>query len=152
MWDDLCSVIYNKSMTKLKPNLGGRPTKLNDEMVEKAQWYLDNHKELGDLVPTVVGMALHLDVATNTIYNWAGRDNPKFLRLFIRVEQIQHQALVNGGLAGHYNPAITKMMLTKHGYSDKQEIDHRSPDGTMSPTGKSLDDFYKDVPAKPRPS
>jgi len=25
-------------------------------------------------------------------------------------------------------------MMTKHGYSDKQELAHTSPDGSMSPT------------------
>ena len=33
---------------------------------------------------------------------------------------------------------------------DKQVVDHISSDGSMSPKGKSLDDFYaEDVPAKP---
>ncbi|WP_415843310.1 terminase small subunit [Xenorhabdus thuongxuanensis] len=41
--------------------------------------------------------------------------------------------LINKGLTGDFNSTIAKMMLTKHGYSDKQEIDHRSPDGSMSP-------------------
>ena len=35
----------------------------------------------------------------------------------------QEKTLVNGSLRGEMNPAISKMMLTKHGYSDKQEID-----------------------------
>jgi len=46
---------------------------------------------------------------------------------------LQHRGLVNGGLSGKFNPAITKMMMTKHGYSDKQELAHTSPDGSMSP-------------------
>lgn len=34
---------------------------------------------------------------------------------------------------------------------DKQIIDHTSSDGSMSPKGRSLDDFYVDVPAKSKP-
>lgn len=130
----------------------GRPTKYNKMMLAKAQLYLDTYKEQGDLVPTVVGLALALDVATNTIYSWAKNEIcPEFLSIFTRIEQIQHQGLINGGLSGAFNPAITKMMLTKHGYSEKQEIDHTSSDGSMSPKGRTLDDFYKDhdVPTKP---
>lgn len=29
-------------------------------------------------------------------------------------------------------------------YGSKQQVDHTSSDGTMSPKGKSLDDFYRD--------
>lgn len=112
----------------------GRPSKYNEEIQELAEDYLLNYAQDGDLVPTLVGLALHLDVATNTIYNWANENNPEFLRVFTRLEQMQHRKLVNGGLSGDYNPAITKMMMTKHGYSDKQEIDHRSGDSSMSPT------------------
>lgn len=33
-------------------------------------------------------------------------------------------------------------------YTNKQQVDHTSSDGSMSPKGKSLDDFYRgDVPA-----
>lgn len=124
----------------------GRPTKYNKMMLAKAQLYLDTYKEQGDLVPTVVGLALALDVATNTVYNWVKAEvSPEFLSIFTRIEQIQHQGLINGGLSGAFNPAITKMMLTKHGYSEKQEIDHTSSDGSMSPKGRTLDDFYEDV-------
>ena len=50
------------------------------------------------------------------------------------MEETQERSLVRGGLEGKYNPAITKMMLTKHGYSDKVEQDLTSSDGSMSPT------------------
>ncbi len=34
---------------------------------------------------------------------------------------------------------------------NKQKLDHTSSDGTMTPAGKSLDDFYTDVSAEPQP-
>lgn len=109
----------------------GRPSKYNDEIQAASEDYVNNFKEYGDIVPTVAGLALHLDVAIKTLYNWATDKNPDFLHVFNRLELLQHKGLVNGGLAGGFNPAVTKMMLTKHGYSDKQEIDHRSGDGSM---------------------
>jgi len=101
----------------------GRPTKYNQAIQDKAEEYLSSYLKLGELVPTVVGLAIHMDVATNTVYNWATEEKPNFLRIFTRVEQLQHRGLVNGGLSGEYNPAITKMMLTHHGYSDKKQVD-----------------------------
>lgn len=117
----------------MKKNAGGRPTKLNDELLENARYYIDNYKDLGDAVPTIVGLAIHLDISTSTAYNWAIPENVEFLDIFNKVEQKQHRDLVNGGLVGGFNPAVSKMMLTKHGYSDKVEQSHTSPDGTMTP-------------------
>ena len=118
----------------MEKNPVGRPTKYSEDLQTQADEYILSYEELGELVPTLVGLAIHLEVATNTIYNWATEANPEFLRVFTRVEQLQHRGLVNGGLSGKFNPAITKMMMTKHGYSDKQELAHTSPDGSMSPT------------------
>jgi len=112
----------------------GRPTKYSDDLQAQAEEYILSYEDLGELVPTIVGLAIHLDVTTKTIYNWATEEKPEFLRIFTRVEQTQHRGLVNGGLSGEYNPAITKMMLTHHGYSDKQQVDLSSTDGSMSPT------------------
>jgi len=117
----------------MEKNPVGRPTKYSEDLQTQADEYILSYEELGELVPTLVGLAIHLEVATNTIYNWATEANPEFLRVFTRVEQLQHRGLVNGGLSGKFNPAITKMMMTKHGYSDKQELAHTSPDGSMSP-------------------
>ena len=112
---------------------GGRPTKLTEEMFAKAADYVENHESYGDPVPTAVGLALELGVNRSTCYDWA-RNDERFSAIFTRVEETQERRLVRGGLEGKYNPAITKMMLTKHGYSDKVEQAHTSPDGSMSPT------------------
>lgn len=110
---------------------GGRPSKYNEEVQAAAEDYVNNYQEYGDVVPTVAALALHLGVVIKTLYNWANEDNPEFLHIFNRLELLQHKSLVNGGLAGGFNPAVTKMMLTKHGYSDKQELAHTSPDGSF---------------------
>lgn len=112
----------------------GRPSKYDDEVQAMAEDYVENFKDYGDVVPTLAALALHVGVSIPTLYAWAKEDNPEFLYVFNRLELLQHKSLVNGGLAGGFNPAVTKMMMTKHGYSDKIEQSHTSPDGSMSPT------------------
>lgn len=113
---------------------GGRPTDYTEERLAAAERYVNGGwKECGDRVPTVVGLAAEIGVARSTCYEWAkDKEKAEFSDILMRVEEIQERSLVNGGLSNDFNPAITKMMLTKHGYSDKQEIDHRSPDGSMA--------------------
>lgn len=112
-----------------------RPTDYTPEIVEKARDYVLNHDHYGDVVPTIAGMACEIGVSRETLYAWSKDESkPEFSDIFMQVLEYQERKLVNGGLAGGFNPAVTKMMLTKHGYSDRQEIDHRSADGSMSPT------------------
>lgn len=51
----------------------------------------------------------------------------------------------------HSQIEAMKQLAKMQGWESAQKIDHSSSDGTMSPKGKSLDDFYapQDVPAKP---
>lgn len=102
----------------------GRPTKYTPELLEAAHAYVDGGwQEAGDAVPTLVGLAITLDLSDETVHAWAkDPDKKEFSGIFMRVKQLQHQKLINGGLGNEFNPAITKMMLTKHGYSDKQEV------------------------------
>lgn len=126
-------------MSEQQKGPGGRPTDYTEERLAAAERYVrGGWKASGDKVPTVVGLAAEIGVARSTCYEWA-KDPQKtaFLDILTRVEEIQERELINGGLGNDFNPAITKMMLTKHGYSDKQEIDHRSGDGSMSPKDSS---------------
>lgn len=116
-----------------------RPTKYNEEKLALARLYLEGGwEEQGDAVPQVAGLALAMGVDRSTVYDWASHDDKvDFSYIFTRVQALQERQLINNGLLGDFNPAITKMMLTKHGYSDKLEADHSSTDGSMSP--KALD-------------
>ena len=42
--------------------------------------------------------------------------------------------LINGGLGGDFNPAISKLMMAKHNYSDKIEQDVTSNGQTVGNT------------------
>ena len=119
----------------------GRPTKYTKQLLKAAWEYLDNYEEAGDLVPSVVGLAISLGITKSTCYVWAEEaGKEEFSDILTRVSDLQEQKLMRGGLSGEYNPAITKMMMTKHGYSDAQKVDMSSTDGTMTPKG--MDHFY----------
>lgn len=102
-----------------------RPTKYTKEILKAAREYADGGwKEAGDAVPTIVGLAMELKVTTETLYDWEKQeDKAEFSDILTRVRNGQHRNLVNNGLLGEFNPAITKMMLTKHGYSDRVGVD-----------------------------
>lgn len=120
---------------------GGRPTTYTEEMIDKSLEYLEVYGTLEELIPTVVGLCRYIKRSKSIVYDWAkDPEKEKFSDILCQIEELQHIKLVNGGLSSAFNPAITKMMLTKHGYSDKQEIDHQSSDQSMSPKG--FNDFY----------
>ena len=101
----------------------GRPTKYCKEIIERSLDYLENYMNYGDVVPQIAGLALHLDVRRITLYEWADEEGKEeFSYIFDKVKGAQEKKLINGSLEGEFNPAISKMLLTKHGYSDKQEI------------------------------
>lgn len=118
-----------------KPQLG-RPSKLTDELMNKAQDYADfGYEEQGDAVPSVAGLAVYLGVGRSTIYD----NKSAFSDILEQIAQKQEQKLINGGLLGGFNATIVKMMLTKHGYSDKQVVDNTSSDGSMSPSSIKIE-------------
>ena len=102
----------------------GRPTLYSEEMVEKALEYLVTYKEQGDVVPQIAGLAIHLKVSRDTVYDWAKQeDKADFSYIVAEVLSAQERGLVNGGLNQDFNASMSKLMLAKHGYSEKQEID-----------------------------
>jgi len=58
------------------------------------------------------------------LYQWEkeGRDK-RFSNIMKDCRAKQSRLLLNSGLKGEFNTVIAKLMLNKHGYHDKQEID-----------------------------
>lgn len=109
-------------------NKGGRPTKLTDELIVKAEEYIYDFRSNDDIVPSVAGLACYLDIARSTLYKYES-ESERFSDILERIGQKQEKMLINGGLMGDFNAPITKMMMTKHGYSDKQETEVTGKDG-----------------------
>jgi len=101
----------------------GRPTKYNKDILIKSKEYLDSYAELGDPVPTIAGLACELNVSRGTLYEWGNEEGKEaFSDILEAIMAKQERVLAGKGLTGDFNPNITKMMLTKHGYSDKQDV------------------------------
>lgn len=93
------------------------------EMTERAKGYLE--KILKDnRFPSIAGLAVDLGKARSTIYKWSTEpDKKEFSDILERILTWQEIRLVENGLNGTFNSTITKLILSKHGYVDKQETD-----------------------------
>jgi hypothetical protein len=127
------------------PNLGGRPTKLTQELIDEAQKYLEETQNMGvqALLPTIEGLALKLHINRDTIYDWEKVPAHKttdegnalefnqdanlrqsFSDIVNDIRAAQAEKLIQNSLAGRYNPTIAKLILSgKHNYVEKQETD-----------------------------
>ena len=111
----------------------GRPTKLTEEIIKQAENYIaGDWEKLKHVMPSAVGLAKVIGVSKKTLYNWAD-NNDEFLHILAELNTEQEFTLLNKGLSGEFNTAITKLVLTKHDYSDKVSQDVTSSDGSMKP-------------------
>jgi len=100
-----------------------RPTKYNQEILDKSLSYLSDYESAGDVMPSVVGLSLVLGVSRETIYDWSSQEEKKeFSDILEKINAKQHQVLMNQGLRGAFNSNIVKLALGKHGYHDKQDV------------------------------
>lgn len=131
-----------------------RPTSYGDEVIKKSREYLEEFSlpqsereglPSEEVIPTIVGLCRYIERGKTTVYNWIAEtdteDKAEFRDICNAILETQEVKLVTGGLVGGWNPQVTKMILTKHGYSDKQEIDHKSGDGSMTPKHYTPDQY-----------
>jgi len=135
----------------------GRKSDYSEQILVKAETYLTNHADVDDLVPSVSGLAVYLNKARSTIYSWAKDDDKKpFSDLLEILLAKQEKMLLNGGLSGTFNASITKLMLSKHDYSEKKTevVDYRdlTPWSSIEVsedkmTKRDFNDFYAQLEA-----
>lgn len=112
----------------------GRPSKYGPKVIDRAKKYRDGQwKVEGDAVPQLAGLACYIGVNRSTVQDWEAK-HEEFSVICRDIMTAQERALANGGLTGEFAQPITKMMMAKHGFSDKVENDHTSSDRSMSPT------------------
>lgn len=118
----------------------GRPTIYKPEYIDKIDEYIkkcnDEYEKFikteGDKstsyeykmkvdLPTKEGFALYIGVDTDTIGNWE-KKYPDFFGSIKKIMTEQKKRLMENGLAGRYNPLITKLVLSaNHGMNEKTE-------------------------------
>lgn len=107
-----------------------RPTKYTEECLSRCAEYLEVWAETGDVVPSQAGLATFLGISISCLENWATHEDKQvFLGVLDKIESMQRGLLVNRGLAGDFNSTIAKLILTKHGFSDKAETALTGKDG-----------------------
>lgn len=120
----------------------GRPVEYRETIIERVKEYLALCEDTEEQVitgqsekfttfknklrvklPSIEGLALFLEIHKDTIYDWEAK-YPRFSDVINVLRVKQAERLLNNGLSGDYNPIIAKVLLTKHGYSDRTEIEH----------------------------
>ena len=113
-----------------------RPRILTSELVDKMKGYLSSYDTA---IPMVAGLSIHSEVSRSSLYSWQDEleskllDNhaledheSEFLDILDILGAEQELKLADGGLKGDYNPTISKLLLFKHGHSEKQDIQQDS--------------------------
>lgn len=120
--------------------MAGRPTKYNDEIQKKSEKYIDIplfetyskevvvkdqiqviNCERPSGIPSIAGLAVHLGVARDTIYNWA-KAHPIFLDTLEDLKVKQENFLEYHGLTRGYDSAFAKFIaVNTTAYRDKVE-------------------------------
>ena len=101
---------------------GGRPTEYTEEIAAQARDYIENYADHDHAVPSVVGMCAVVGRAKSTIYDWAKDPGKEFSDILAEINEKQELVTFNKALTGEYNAAIAKLLLGKHGYHDKQDV------------------------------
>ncbi len=134
-------------MTKKTKHPGGRPSEYKGkDTINAVNKYLKSCKDeligVGKIkvkLPSIEGLALFLKVSRDTLYEWE-KNYQEFSDILEKVKQSQAERLLNNGLSGDYNSTISKLILTKHGYVDKQEITGKDGKDLISPEAKEKAD------------
>lgn len=127
-------------MSELEINKGGRPTDYGQHVIDASLKYIESciddeyefHKSRGTTsdsfeekvrtkLPKIEGLALHLKVSRDTIYEWE-KQHKEFSDILEQVRQLQAERLIDGAISGRYNAAITKLLLAKHGYRESTDV------------------------------
>ena len=108
------------------PGNVGRPSKYTPELLEKAHKYLVDWETIGkkhkDQIPSHIALSDYLGITTTCLYDWAKESEKKeFSDILGQCMALQRRILLNGGLSNTFNSNITKLVLGKHGFHDKQE-------------------------------
>lgn len=96
----------------IKKHPGGRPTKYTPDIWPKIEEYISMCSRENTQMPTIEGLAIHLDVNPETVYRWA-KKYPKFSKTIKKITARQKVQLMNDGMYGgkEVNAAMAIFLL-----------------------------------------
>jgi len=107
-------------MNKITKHAGGRPTKYTPDIWPKIKKYLSMCGRENMALPTVEGLAIHLDVTSETIRQWATKYK-EFSLTIKKLADKQKEQLMNDGMYGgkEINQAMAIFLLkVNHGMNE----------------------------------
>ncbi len=103
---------------------GGRPTDYTTEIAQQAWDYANGGWEKEDhAFPSVVGLSDVLTRSRSVLYAWAQDPEKEFKDILDTINAKQELVTFNKSMKGEYNATMAKLLLGKHGYHDRQDID-----------------------------
>lgn len=102
----------------------GRPTTYREEFVQEVDNYIATTGREQTALPTMQGLALHLNINKDTLYEWK-RNHKEFSDALEKLMEKQAEQLINDGVYGgkEVNSTIVKLLLmNNHGMREKQEV------------------------------
>jgi len=106
------------------PDIGGRPTKYEDDMPLKLVEYIQACID-GEEVPTSAGLGLFIGINRDTVFEWR-KKHQAFSDSYDLMMMFQENEVWQKALKGQYNSNISKLMLANHGYSDKVSTENKN--------------------------
>lgn len=103
---------------------GGRPTKYKDGFVKEVDKYLATKTRENTSLPTMQGLALWLEVDTDTLVEW-GKIHKEFSVTLKKLMLKQAEQLIDDGIYGgkEVNSTIVKLLLqNNHGMKERNDV------------------------------
>lgn len=110
-----------------------RPTLWSEELETEAWQYITDYEGHGHAFPSVVGLCAVIERSKSSVYEWAQDESKGFSDILEAIKEAQELVAWNKGLNGDYNASLVKLLLGKHGYSDKVESELSGPNGGPIP-------------------
>ena len=128
---------------KITKKSRGRPSILTEELLQKAREYVEkvrqDEEKVPEVIPSITGLAFHLKVNRSDIYYFAMK-NEEFYNIVETILQAQERRVLNLALMNKINPRIAFLVLARHGYTLKQEINSNVKIQQMTEFEKLIDD------------
>ena len=102
-----------------------RPTKYKPLILKRAKKYLKEYEKGGEMMPTIEGLAVFLEITRETIYAWSkDKTKEEFSYIIKGLLDLQGKRLIAGLLQRDLNSPIVKLILSKHGYREESKQEH----------------------------